>query len=774
MSNEIDKQARTCFRFFFKEETMIQTTHWTTIICAVFVLVFVGSSVAEIPQIISYQGKLTDTSGDPVADGSYDIRFKIFNAGTGGIERWDSGVHSVAVQSGIFNILLGESPQPSLNLAFDEDYWLEVTVESDVQSPRTKLGSVGYAFIASGLIPGTVVEGEIDCAISGITTKTSGVCFGGFFESESSEGTGLRAWATAPGGVTYGIYGRSYSTTDDARGVYGRSMASTGITYGVYGMSDSDEGVGVKGHAPYVGVFGEATTNSGETYGVYGTSSSTSGQGVYGEATATDGQGIGGKFESASCFGIAVSGYASNTLYTNYGGHFQTAGTTGMGVYGRAISSTGTNYGVFGESESNQGIGVRGIVESSTGTTYGGRFTSSSSSGIGVYGGVTANSGINYGGRFETESTSGRACYGWATATSGETYGGVFKTDSPDGYGVWARASATTGESIAGYFETSSSEGRGIIGIATATDGPAWGVYGRSSSNEGYGVAGAAWATTGAANGGFFYTNSGGGSGVRAQGPLRGVCGYATRTTGSNYGVYGHSESDQGKGVQGESHYIGVYGVAYTTTGLNYGGSFSSNSSSGTGVYATAPEFGIQTIATGSNGIGIYASGGSNGYAADFRGNVRIRSADTGDTIMELGEGLDYAEGFDISDEDHIEHGTVLIIDREIPGQLCVSTKPYDRSVAGIVAGANGMGSGVRLGSGQFEYDVALAGRVYCNVVAGQEDIEPGDLLTTSTFPGHAMKATDVMRSHGAILGKAMEPLKRGQRNRILVLVTLQ
>jgi len=99
---------------------------------------------------------------------------------------------------------------------------------------------------------------------------------------------------------------------------------------------------------------------------------------------------------------------------------------------------------------------------------------------------------------------------------------------------------------------------------------------------------------------------------------------------------------------------------------------------------------------------------------------------------------------------------------------------PYDTKVAGIVAGAKALGYGVRLGSDQFDYDVALAGRVYCNVDATGQGVEPGDMLTTSATPGHAMKSTDVSRAHGAILGKAMETLKKGQKGQILVLVTLQ
>ena len=153
---------------------------------------------------------------------------------------------------------------------------------------------------------------------------------------------------------------------------------------------------------------------------------------------------------------------------------------------------------------------------------------------------------------------------------------------------------------------------------------------------------------------------------------------------------------------------------------------------------------------------------------------MEIQSASTGTLVLELGEGLDYAEGFDLSEETSIEPGTVLIIDPENPGKLAVSTTAYDSKVAGIVAGAKGLGSGVRLGSDDFDSDVALAGRVYCNVDASEMDIKPGDLLTTSLIPGYAMKATDYQRAQGAILGKAMESLEKGQQGKILVLVTLQ
>lgn len=168
------------------------------------------------------------------------------------------------------------------------------------------------------------------------------------------------------------------------------------------------------------------------------------------------------------------------------------------------------------------------------------------------------------------------------------------------------------------------------------------------------------------------------------------------------------------------------------------------------------------------------AAGGTISGDVAIRGNVQIFSKTTEALIIELGEGLDYAEGFDIAHGMKVGPGVVLVIDPENPGKLTIANKPYDPKVAGIVAGGKGLGSGVRLGAGQYDYDVALAGRVYCYVDATTMGVEPGDFLTTSSTPGYAMKAADSARAHGAILGKAMERLEKGRKGQVLVLVTLQ
>jgi hypothetical protein len=179
-------------------------------------------------------------------------------------------------------------------------------------------------------------------------------------------------------------------------------------------------------------------------------------------------------------------------------------------------------------------------------------------------------------------------------------------------------------------------------------------------------------------------------------------------------------------------------------------------------------------IGTASPAVRLNVVASTSDTAAIFRGNLVIQSKATGSAVLELGEGLDYAEGFDVNQPEKIKPGMVMVIDPASPGKLAVSSRAYDTKVAGIVAGGKGLGSGVRLGTGDFDYNVALAGRVYCNVDASNATVEPGDLLTTANTPGFAMKASDYDRAKGAVLGKAMERLERGQKGQILVLVSLQ
>jgi hypothetical protein len=144
--------------------------------------------------------------------------------------------------------------------------------------------------------------------------------------------------------------------------------------------------------------------------------------------------------------------------------------------------------------------------------------------------------------------------------------------------------------------------------------------------------------------------------------------------------------------------------------------------------------------------------------------------------ILQITGGADLAEPFGVTSEG-VEPGMVLSIDPVRPGKLRVSDRSYDRGVAGIASGAKGIRAGITLQQDHSivdgEIPVALTGRVYCFADADFGPIHPGDLLTTSGTPGHAMKVRDHGRAQGAVLGKAMTSLESG-RGYVLVLVSLQ
>ncbi len=143
--------------------------------------------------------------------------------------------------------------------------------------------------------------------------------------------------------------------------------------------------------------------------------------------------------------------------------------------------------------------------------------------------------------------------------------------------------------------------------------------------------------------------------------------------------------------------------------------------------------------------------------------------------VLTITGGADLAEPFLMS-EAEVPKGAVMIIDEDNPGHLKISAEAYDKRVAGVVSGANGIKPGISLRQEGVLADgenVALSGRVYVQADATSGPIKPGDLLTSSTTRGHAMKVADHVRAQGAILGKAMTGLTGG-RGTILMLVTLQ
>jgi hypothetical protein len=260
--------------------------------------------------------------------------------------------------------------------------------------------------------------------------------------------------------------------------------------------------------------------------------------------------------------------------------------------------------------------------------------------------------------------------------------------------------------------------------------------------------------------GGFFTTSDPLAHGVVGGGGLSGVLGQATSSSG--VGVQGDALGGTGTGVFGDG-YIGVAGY---TTGIAFGRGVFGQANGGASSYGGLFRYGTD----GNNSVYL----GGNGTAGLFIGPVTVEGPATVRCLTITG-GCDPAEPFDMSGKD-IPKGAVVIIDENNPGQLKLSACAYDKRVAGIISGANGINPGISLhqaGINNGGENVALSGRVYALADASNGAIKPGDLLTTSAAPGHCMKVADHAQAQGAIIGKAMSALKEG-KGMVLVLVTLQ
>jgi hypothetical protein len=296
---------------------------------------------------------------------------------------------------------------------------------------------------------------------------------------------------------------------------------------------------------------------------------------------------------------------------------------------------------------------------------------------------------------------------------------------------------------------------QGYIGVYGESRGT-YGVYGLSKNVAGVGVYGGTY--------GIDNTQS---AGVYGGGGYHGVVGYSNSSASGASGVWGNAENSIG--VLGSSNNgTGVFGQGGSHGGSFFGRNFGVYGNGATGVYGQGGTHGGSFV--GSD-FGVYARANNpNGVAGFFDGKVSV-------AVAEIRGGGDLAEPFAMEKDSPLEPGTVMVIDTDHPGKLAVSRTAYDRKVAGIISGAGGIKTGMLMSqSGSIadgRYPVALTGRVYCWADASNGPIEPGDLLTTSDTPGHAMKVTNHKKAQGAIIGKAMTGLERG-KGLVLVLVTLQ
>lgn len=94
------------------------------------------STQAAPPRLLPFQGRITDASGTPVADGAKVVQFKIYDAPTGGTAVWNGEVQKITVNGGLVSTLLGSKADLAA-VDFNQALYLEITVDANADNQIT-------------------------------------------------------------------------------------------------------------------------------------------------------------------------------------------------------------------------------------------------------------------------------------------------------------------------------------------------------------------------------------------------------------------------------------------------------------------------------------------------------------------------------------------------------------------------------------------------------------------------------------------------------------
>ncbi len=347
--------------------------------------VLLGNPTPNIPQTLSYQGILTDASGNPVPDGAYAITFSFYNVATGGTALFTRGPISVTTSKGLFATILGTGiTNNNAPLPFelgDAQHWIGIKVGSNVElAPRVQLTSVPYAFTAGRL---SLPYHDTLTAFEGLTirnssTEANATSVRGIINTESAGifSSAVRGQNLSTSGFGIGVWG---SQNGGGYGVFGTSVSGYGVigtaVNGIGGAFQATSG-GVALRTFQGGVAFDTLAGTGTRMVVANPSGFLSAQPIpngftlpfTGSGTATAGN---------TLFSITnnnASGANSTAIYGRAEG--ASGGLQSAAVRGDHASASGNGIGVYGSSSSSAGFGVYG-----------------SSASIGVAGATTSQSG---------------------------------------------------------------------------------------------------------------------------------------------------------------------------------------------------------------------------------------------------------------------------------------------------------------------------------------------------------------------------------------------
>ncbi|MEI6494906.1 MAG: hypothetical protein WCO03_02475, partial [bacterium] len=174
-------------------------------------------SFAAFSHTINYQGKLTGSNNIAVADGNYNLTFRLYTTSTGGSPVWTETLtttNTVNITSGLFSVMLGsivsldsvDFNQP-LYLGIEVGGTSSIPVWDGEMSPRKQLGAVPNAFNAvtlDGLATTSFLRSDVSNATGTINNFNSLVSYITSLFFDNASGTNATTTNLYAGNFTLG------------------------------------------------------------------------------------------------------------------------------------------------------------------------------------------------------------------------------------------------------------------------------------------------------------------------------------------------------------------------------------------------------------------------------------------------------------------------------------------------------------------------------------------------------------------------------------------
>ena len=337
---------------------------------------FAVTILAQVPQLLNYQGRLTDDAGIPITT-TTTLRFSLYQGGDAftvgsGLLVYEEETSVTPDSNGVFNHLIGSGTViygtlDSTVFQTSSPVYLEITIDlnglNETLLPREQIVTVGYSFKSELAEDADTVDGQDAAAFAPMvhnhdpdyvnegqanSVTTSMIVNGTIVDADINASANIAASKINRSGLNADLLDgtdstgfASYDHNHDARYV---NTSGDDTMSGFFNIDSGMLNVLQRGAGTWA-IWGSNDGPSSPAYGVYGYVSHTSAinYGVYGESKSDSGYGV--------C-GVAP----------NYGVYGTASATSGFGVYGMASATSGINTGVYGVTRSENGDGVWGYA----------------------------------------------------------------------------------------------------------------------------------------------------------------------------------------------------------------------------------------------------------------------------------------------------------------------------------------------------------------------------------------------------------------------------